>query len=113
MVCVSRSTVNGAAPFTAITRCSNASASSGASTTGSKAVLQAVLAIDVGEALRHDHADVVGEHPPHRRLARGAGAEILPGHQDAGVAELRLVEHEVRILAAVVALRARMNRSFL
>ena len=34
MVWVSRSTVNGAAPLAAITRCSNASASAGASTTG-------------------------------------------------------------------------------
>ena len=72
-----------------------------------QAVLQAVLAVDVGKAARHDHADVVGEHPPHRRLARRAGAEIVAGHEDAGIAELRLVEHEVRVFAAVVALLAR------
>src|SRR6202035_3093502 len=69
-----------------------------------QAVLQAILAIDVGKALRHDDADVVGDHAPHRRLARRAGAEIMPGHQNAGVAELRLVEDEFRIFAAVVAL---------
>ncbi len=36
MVWVSRSTVNGAAPFAAITRFSNAAASAGASVTGSR-----------------------------------------------------------------------------
>src|SRR4029077_6104476 len=69
-----------------------------------QAVLQAILAIDVGKALGHDDADVVGDHAPHRGLARGAGAEIVPGHQNAGIAELRLVENEIRILAAIVAL---------
>src|SRR5262249_32333523 len=33
----------------------------------------------------------------------GPGAEIVAGHENAGVAELRLVEHEVGILAGVVA----------
>src|SRR5215472_6059088 len=66
-------------------------------------VLQAVLAIDVGKAFRHDDADVVREHSPYRRLARGASAEIVAGHENAGVAELRLVEHEVGVLAAVIA----------
>src|SRR5215208_1372895 len=66
-----------------------------------QSVLQTVLAINVGEAAGHDAADVVGQHPPHRRLPRGTGAEILAGHQDARVPELRLVEHEIRILAAV------------
>src|SRR5262247_2033026 len=69
-----------------------------------EAVLQAVLAIEVGEATRHDRADIVGEHAPHSSLARGAGAEIVASHQNPGIAELRLVEDEVGILAAVVAL---------
>src|SRR5215472_9948945 len=66
-------------------------------------VLQAVLAIDVGKAPRDDDADVVRQHSPHRRFARGARTEIVAGHENAEVAELRLVEHEVRILAAVIA----------
>src|SRR6516164_3125259 len=66
-------------------------------------VLQAVLAINVGKASRDDDTDIIREHSPHRRLARGAGAEIVAGHENAGVAELRLVEHEVGILAAVIA----------
>ena len=69
-----------------------------------QAVLQAILAIDIGKALRDDDADIVRQHAPHRRFARGAGAEIVPGHQNAGGAELRLVEHEIRIFAAVLAL---------
>src|SRR6266508_844339 len=68
-----------------------------------QSVLQAVLAIDVGKAPRHDDADVVRQHSPHRRLARRAGAEIVAGHQNPRLPELRLVEDEVRILAAVVA----------
>ena len=59
-----------------------------------EAVLQAVLPVDVGEAARHDAADAGCEHRPHRALARGAAAEIAAGHQDAGRAELRLVENE-------------------
>ena len=51
---------------------------------------------------------------PHTAASREEPApKLLPGHQDAGIAELRLVEHEIRILAAVVALRARMNSSVL
>src|SRR5215475_7784286 len=67
-----------------------------------QSVLQAVLAINVGKAPRDDDADVVRQHSPHRRFARGPGAEIVAGHENAGVAELRLVEHEVGILAAVI-----------
>src|ERR1700716_4284 len=67
-----------------------------------KAVLQAVLAIDIGEASRHDDADIIGQHSPYRSLARGARAEIVTGDQNAGLPELRLVEHEIGVLAAVV-----------
>src|SRR6202023_1708987 len=65
-------------------------------------VLQAVLAIDVGKAARHDHPDVVGKHPPYRGLARGPRAEIMAGDENAGIAELRLVEAEAGGLPAVI-----------
>ena len=35
-------------------------------------------------------------------LARGAAAEVVVGDQDLGLAVGRLVEHELRVLAAVV-----------
>src|SRR5215204_1513050 len=76
---VVRSTVNGAAPFTATTRPAKLSASPGASGDGEQSVLQAVLAVDVGEALGDDDADAVCQHAPHGRLARRAGAEIVAG----------------------------------
>jgi hypothetical protein len=95
--------VKGDAPFTATTRCSKASAASRCQHDREQAVLQAVLAIDVGEAPRDDDADIVGQHSPYRGLARRAGAEIVAGDQDAGLSELRLVEHEIGILAAIVA----------
>ena len=50
---------------------------------------------------------------PHTAASREEPApKLLPGHQDAGIAELRLVEDEIRILAAV-ARGARMNSIFL
>src|SRR5262249_47985752 len=57
---------------------------------------------NVGKAPRDDDADVVRQHSPHRRFARGARPAIVAGHQNAGVAELRLVAYEVRVLAAVM-----------
>src|SRR5260370_1540552 len=66
-----------------------------------EAVLQRILPVDVGEAAGDDAADAGRDHRPHRARARGAAAEIAAGHQDAGRAELRLVEREVRIVAPI------------
>ena len=66
-------------------------------------VLQAIFAIDVGKALGDDDANAIGQHAPDRRLARGAGAEIFATDQNSGLAKLRLVEDELRIVAAVFA----------
>src|SRR5206468_7001049 len=47
-------------------------------------------------------------HRPHRGFARRAATEIAADDQDAGLAELRLVEHEIGIDAAIqIGLRAR------
>ena len=66
------------------------------------AVLEAVVVEDVAELGRDHAADAVVHQRPGRVLARGAAAEIVVGDHDLGLAIGRLVEHEVRVLAAVV-----------
>ena len=65
------------------------------------AVLEAVVVEDVGEAGRDDAADAEIQQRPGRVLARRAAAEILAGDEDLGLAVGRLVQHEIRVLAAV------------
>ena len=67
------------------------------------AVLEAVVVEDVAERGRDHAADAEIHQRPGRVLARGAAAEIVAGDQDLGLAIGRLVEHEVGVLAAVVA----------
>src|SRR5882724_1577485 len=65
-------------------------------------VLEAVVEEDVAEA-RCDHgAEAVIVKRPHRMLARGATAEVAVADQDARRAVFGAVEHELRLLAAVV-----------
>ena len=52
-------------------------------------------------ARRDDRAESVGLERPHRRLARGAAAEVLGRDQDLRVAVRRLVEDELRRAPAV------------
>src|SRR5262245_18387035 len=68
------------------------------------AVLEAVVVEDVAELGRDHAADAEVEQRPGRVLAARAAAEILGVDQDPGLAIRRLVEHEVRLLAAVVAI---------
>jgi hypothetical protein len=50
-----------------------------------------------------DHAaDAEIEQRPRRVLARGAAAEIVAGDEDLRVCDRPAVEHEVRVLAAVL-----------
>src|SRR5262245_26176092 len=71
---------------------------------GQNAVLEAVVVENVAE-LGGDHAaDAEIEQCPGRMLAARAAAEIVAGDEDFGVAVGRLVEHEVGILAAVLAI---------
>ena len=78
------------------------SRSSGTDLDRQHAVLEAVVVEDVAE-LRRDHAaDAVVHQRPGRVLARGAAAEVVVGDDDLGLAVGRLVEHEIRVLAAVV-----------
>ena len=66
------------------------------------AVLEAVVVEDVAERGRDHAADAEIEQRPGRVLAARAAAEIVAGDQHLGVAIGRLVEDEIRILAAVV-----------
>ena len=75
------------------------------------AVLQAVLAVDVGKAARHDAADADREHRPHRAFARGAAAEIAAGHQDAGLRNCGLLSTKSGSALPSARRRVRMNSS--
>src|SRR3954468_12820236 len=66
------------------------------------AVLEAVVVEDVAERGRDHAANAEIEQRPGRMLAAGAAAEIVAGDQDLGAAIGRLVEDEIRILAAVI-----------
>ena len=66
------------------------------------AVLEAVVVENIGEAGRDHAAYAEIEQRPGRMLAAGAAAEIVAGDQDLRLAVGRLVEHEVRILGAVL-----------
>src|SRR5262249_31285477 len=68
------------------------------------AVLEAVVVEDVAERGRDHATDAEVHQRPRRVLARGAATEIVTGDQNFGLAIGRLVEHEVRVLAAVVAI---------
>jgi hypothetical protein len=65
-------------------------------------VLEAVVVENVGEACRDHAANAEIEEGPGCVLARGAAAEIVAGDQNLGIAIGRLVEDEIRVLAAVV-----------
>ena len=81
--------------------CKNASNSFGGQLDRQHAVLQAVLAKNIGEAFGDDAADAVGDQRPLRRLARRAAAEVAAGNQDRRIAKLRLVQNEIGVFAAV------------
>src|SRR3954469_143436 len=66
------------------------------------AVLEAVVVEDVAELGRDHAADAVVHQRPGRVLARGAAAEVVVGDDDLRLAVGWLVEHEIRIVAAVV-----------
>src|SRR5882724_373682 len=65
-------------------------------------VLEAVVEEDVAEARRDHGAEAVIVKRPHRMLARGAAAEVAVADQDFRRAIFGAVEHELRLLAAVV-----------
>src|SRR5579872_783547 len=66
------------------------------------AVLEAVVIEDVAERGRDHAADAEVEQGPWRMLAARAAAEVIAGNKYLGVAIGRLVENEIRVLAAVV-----------
>ena len=66
------------------------------------AVLEAVVVEDVGEACGDHALDAEIEQRPRRVLTAGPAAEVFPGDQDLRLAVSRLVEHEIRLLAAVL-----------
>src|SRR5436190_14291019 len=66
------------------------------------AVLETVIVENITERGRDHGTDAEIEQRPGRMLARGAAAEIVVRHENLGITIGRLVEHKVRVLAAVV-----------
>ena len=100
--CLTRSTVSVAlAPRSASSN--SFSRSCGRDLHRQDAVLEAVVVENVAERGRDHAGDAEILERPGRVLARGAAAEIVVGDQDLRLAVGRLVEHEIGILAAVVA----------
>src|SRR5438270_1641606 len=60
-----------------------------------KAILKTVVGEDIGKRRCDDHVKTKIGQCPHRMLARGAAAKILPRHQDACCLVARLVKDEV------------------
>ena len=68
-------------------------------TATSRPALPELLAEDVAEPRADHHLEPVVLQRPDRVLARRAGAEVGTGDQDRRAGVLRLVEHEVRVVA--------------
>ncbi len=66
------------------------------------AVADRVVAEDVGERRRDDDAEAGIEQRPGGMLARRSATEVDAGGENRGAGELRLVQHERRILLPVV-----------
>jgi hypothetical protein len=66
------------------------------------AVLEAIVEENVGKAGRDHHAETVVLQSPNGVLAAGAATEIAASHQDRSALDRRLVQLEVRVLAAVL-----------
>ena len=64
-----------------------------------QALLGAVVAEDVGEPGGDDRFEAVVHERPHGVLTGGAGAEVVPGHQNGGAHVLGMVEDEVAVVA--------------
>src|SRR5689334_4625438 len=60
-----------------------------------EAVLEGVVAEDVGDARRHHRLEPVVDEGPRRVLAGRAAAEVVAGDEDAGALRLRAVQDEV------------------
>ena len=68
------------------------------------AVLEAIVVEDVGEVGRDHAADAEVEQRPGRVLARRAAAEIVAGDDDRRLSVGGLVENEVGVLGAILAI---------
>jgi hypothetical protein len=65
---------------------------------------------DVAEARCDDTADAKRHQRLHGRFAGRAAAEVRSGEKDRGIAELRLIQHAVRIFAAIGAVAQCFHR---
>src|SRR6185437_6487771 len=70
----------------------------------------AVVVEDVGKIGRDDAADAVIQQRPGRVLARGPAAEILVRDDDLRLAKRLLVQHEIRVLRAVLGKAQRIEQ---
>ena len=68
------------------------------------AVLETVAEKNVGEALGQDDAETVIEQRPGRMFTRTATAEVLARQQNVGPGITRLIQHEIRVLRARLAI---------
>src|SRR5260370_38097654 len=70
---------------------------------GEDAVLETIVVEDIAERGRNDAGDAEILERPRRMLTGRTATEIIAGDQNLGAAIGRLVEHEVRVVAAIVA----------
>lgn len=66
-----------------------------------QAVVERVVAEDVGDLAGDHRGDAVVEQRPRCVLARGTAAEVAPGDEDRAAARLALVEREGGVVAAI------------
>src|SRR5262249_47660911 len=75
-------------------------------------VLETVVVEDVAERSREQAAEAETEERPRRVLAARAATEIIACDQDLRIAVGRLVENEVRVLAAVILVALFREKAF-
>src|SRR5262249_56097703 len=69
---------------------------------GQDCIGEAVIPEDLGEADSQDAAYAPFSQHPHRGFAGTAAPKVRAGYQDFGIAELRLVEHEIGTLTTCI-----------
>src|SRR3989344_1148451 len=75
-----------------------------------QAILEAVVVEDIGVARCDDNPEPVIHERPRGMFARGTATEVVAREQDLRALVARLVEHEIRIDAALAVIHARLAR---
>src|SRR5262249_53874318 len=79
---------------------------------GQKAVLEAIVVENIAERGRNHAGDAEGLKRPRGMLARRTATEIVAGDKHFRIAIGRLVEHEIRVVAAVVTVALLCEQTF-